>query len=87
VALDGGGFFAFAFLGGLLIILTPTELGENTGFLAGTLEAAQRGIKILVLFNSNAGHLNHNLFINPDYRVKKSGPGPDARRGILNVAV
>ena len=41
---------AFTFLGRLLVKLTTTELGQNTCFFTGTLEAAQRGVEILILF-------------------------------------
>ena len=53
-----GSLFSLTFLGGLLVEFTPPKLSENAGFSAGALEAAQGGIKILILANTNAGHSN-----------------------------
>ena len=52
--------FAFAFLGRLLIKFTTTQLGQDACFLTGTFEPAQRGVKILILFNANTRH-TYNL--------------------------
>ncbi len=57
MALNGSGFLALTFLRRLLIELAAAELGQNTGFLASTLEAAQSGIEVFVLFYTYAGHL------------------------------
>jgi hypothetical protein len=53
-----GSLFSLTFLGGLLVEFTAPKLSEDAGFFAGTLEAAQGGIKILILANTNAGHSN-----------------------------
>src|SRR2546423_15163315 len=58
VALDGGGLLALALLRGLFIELAPTQLGENAGLLAGSLETPQGGIEVLVLTHANARHRN-----------------------------
>jgi len=54
--LDRRGLLAFPFLGGLLVEFPPAQLGEDAGFLAGALEAAQRGIEILVLTDTDTRH-------------------------------
>src|SRR5664279_1573310 len=56
--LHRSGLFSLTFLGGLLVEFTSPELGEDAGFFTGTLEAAQGGVKILILANTNAGHSN-----------------------------
>src|SRR5438309_720837 len=58
VALDGGGLLALALLRGLFVELAPTQLGENAGLLAGSLETPQGGIEVLVLTHANARHRN-----------------------------
>jgi hypothetical protein len=50
--------FSLTFLGGLLVEFPPPKLSEDAGFFAGSLEAAQGGVKILILANTNAGHSN-----------------------------
>jgi hypothetical protein len=57
--------FSLTFLGGLLVEFTSPKLGEDTGFLTGTLEAAQGGVKILILANTNAGHSNLKWLARP----------------------
>jgi hypothetical protein len=54
--------FSLTFLGGLLVEFTSPKLGEDTCFLTGTLEAAQGGVKILILANTNAGHSNLKMY-------------------------
>jgi hypothetical protein len=56
VAFDGRRFLALAFLRGLLVKLAPTQLGEDPGFLAGSLEAAQCRIEVLAFSYSDARH-------------------------------
>src|SRR5690606_18671660 len=56
VPLDGGRLLALALLRRLLVELAAAQLGQHAGFLAGTLEAPQRGIEILVLFYANTRH-------------------------------
>ncbi len=56
VALDVRRFFAFSFLGGLLVELATTKLGQDSGLFTGTLEAPQGSVKILVLFYANTWH-------------------------------
>jgi hypothetical protein len=63
VALDGGGFLSFPLLRGLFVEFAPPQLGQNAGFLAGTLETAQSGIEIFIFSNTNAGHRNTNPLI------------------------
>jgi hypothetical protein len=53
-----GSFFSLTFLGGLLVEFTPPKLSEDAGFFTGSLEAAQGGVKILILADTNAGHSN-----------------------------
>jgi hypothetical protein len=62
MALHRGGLLALTFLGRLLVEFTAAKLGEDARFLAGALEAAQSGVEILVLANTNAGHSNLNIF-------------------------
>jgi hypothetical protein len=61
--------FAFAFLGRLLVKLATTQLGQDTRFLAGTLEPTQGGVKILIFFNADTRHTN--TFFSSD--TKKPG--------------
>src|SRR5690606_31202978 len=42
MTLDRGGAFALAFCGGLLVVFTRTQLGQETIFLNSALEAAKR---------------------------------------------
>ncbi len=49
---------ALAFLGRLLIKLTTTQLRKDACFLTGTLEPAQGGVEILILFNTDTRHTN-----------------------------
>jgi hypothetical protein len=63
VSLDGSGFLSFPLLGRLFVEFAPAQLGQNAGFLAGTLETAQGGIEIFILANTDAGHRNPNLLI------------------------
>ena len=42
---------------GLLIVLSLTNLSENAGLSARTLEPAKRTVKGLILLNSNLRHL------------------------------
>ena len=56
VALHGGGFLAFPFLGGFFVEFAPPEFSQHPGLLASALEAPQGGIEILVFSNPNARH-------------------------------
>src|SRR5262249_58698578 len=58
VPLDGGRLLALALLRGLLVELAPAQLREDARLLAGTLEAPQGGIEILVFADANARHQN-----------------------------
>jgi hypothetical protein len=58
VALHRGGFFTLALLRRLLVELAATQLGQDTGFLASTFEAAQRCIEVLALSYSDARQSN-----------------------------
>src|SRR5688572_23688287 len=49
VPLDGCGFLAFPFLGGLLVEFPAAQFGEHAGFFAGALETTQGSVEILVL--------------------------------------
>lgn len=66
LAFDCCGLLAFAFLGGLLVILSPPHLGQDARFLAGALETPQCGVKMLVFSGANAGQ---TLFLG----AKKTG--------------
>jgi hypothetical protein len=56
VTLHGRSLLALAFLGRLLVKLTATKLGQDTGLLTGPLEATQRGVKILVFAYAYTRH-------------------------------
>jgi N6-L-threonylcarbamoyladenine synthase len=60
-----GRLFSLTFLGRLLVEFTPPKLGEDARLLAGTLEATQSGVKILILANTNAGHSNLKCMARP----------------------
>src|SRR5690606_11120178 len=57
VALDRGSMLALALSGRLFIELARTQLGQQTGFLDGALEAAQSGLKRLVFLQTNDRHV------------------------------
>ena len=62
MALNGGGFLAFAFLGRFFVKLAAAKLSQNSRFLTGTLEATQGCVEILVFFNANTRHtINYSL--------------------------
>jgi hypothetical protein len=56
------GLFSLTFLGGLLVEFTSPKLGEDARFFTGALEAAQGGVKVLILANTNAGHSNLKMY-------------------------
>ena len=56
VPFDRSGFLALALLGRLLVKLAAAQFRQDAGLFAGTLEAAQGGIKVLILFYANTGH-------------------------------
>jgi len=56
MALHGGGQFALALSGGFLIKLAGAQIGQQAGLFHGTLEAAHRDFKRLILFNSHSCH-------------------------------
>jgi len=58
MALHGGSFLALTLLGRLLVKFATAKLGENTGLLAGALEATQGSVEILIFSNTNARHLD-----------------------------
>src|SRR6266513_1349347 len=86
VALDGGGFLALALLRGLFIELAPTQLGENAGLLAGSLEAPQGGIEVLILPHTNARHRNLKSLIGmgipPDRQALRQTSGRSGGGGF-----
>ncbi len=47
---------------GLLVMLSLTKLGHNTGLYALSLETTKRIVESLILFNSNFCHLNSPPF-------------------------
>ena len=59
MAFDGGRFLALALLGRLLIKLATAKFCQHTCFLAGTLEATQGCVEILVFFDTNAWHTSY----------------------------
>jgi hypothetical protein len=61
--LHGGRLFALALLRRLLVELAAAKLSQHPGFFASTLEAAQRGIEIFVLFNANTWHLDQAFLL------------------------
>jgi len=64
MSLDGRGLLAFALVGGLLVVLAPTDLGQYAGLLAGTLETAEGRVKIFVLTYTYAGHVKITVLNN-----------------------
>jgi hypothetical protein len=56
VPFDRGSFLALAFLGGFLVELASAKLGEHTGFLAGSLEAAQGRVEVFAFSYTDARH-------------------------------
>src|ERR1700731_1655440 len=82
VALDRGSLFAFPLLRGLLVEFTPAQLGENPGLLASAFETPQGGIKILVLTNTNARHLNLNSLMGMRITPTPIGTRRDGGRGF-----
>src|SRR5256886_4132511 len=86
VALDGGGLLALALLRGLFIELAPTQLGENAGLLAGSLEPRQGGIEVLVLTHANARHRNLKSLIGmgipPDRQALRQTSGRSGGGGF-----
>jgi hypothetical protein len=57
VAFHSSGFFALALSRGLFVKLAGTQVGEQTQFFNGALEAAQGDVEGLVVFNSDRGHV------------------------------
>jgi hypothetical protein len=57
VPLYCGRFLARAFLGGFLVELTASQLGQNTGLLAGAFETTQSCVEVLAFSYSYARHL------------------------------
>jgi len=57
-ALYGSSFLALAFLRGLFIKLTVTDVGKDTGFFTGTLETAQCNLEGFVIFYTYIWHTN-----------------------------
>src|SRR5690606_24475562 len=56
LALHRGSGLALALLGRLLVVLALAGFGQDTGLLAGALEATQRKLEGLVLADFGAGH-------------------------------
>src|SRR5690606_25120643 len=56
LALHRGSSLALALLGRLLVVLALAGFGQDTGLLAGALEATQRKLEGLVLADFDAGH-------------------------------
>ena len=69
MALHGGSFLALTLLSRLLVKFAAAKLGEDTGLLAGALEAPQGGVKILVFADTDAGHAD----LEPHSRAKGRG--------------
>ena len=58
LAFSGSLRLLLALYAGLLIMLSLTELGKNTGLNALSLETTKSVIESLIFFNSNFCHLN-----------------------------
>jgi hypothetical protein len=58
VALHGSGELTLALCSRLLVKLTRTQLGQQTGFFNGALEATHGNFERLVFFKANCGHVN-----------------------------
>jgi len=71
--LHGRGLLPLTFLGGLLVEFTPPKLGEDARLLAGTLEATQGGVEVLILANTNAGHSNLNVWYGAAAGIRRQG--------------
>jgi hypothetical protein len=78
VAFDGGRFLALAFLRRFLVKLAAPQLGQDTGFLTGAFEAAQRCIEVLALSYSDA---RHRVLVN--VQCRKIGRLSRLKSGIL----
>ena len=57
VALYRSGFFALALGGGLFVELTGTQLGEQTGFFDGALEATDCSLEGFVFAYADRRHV------------------------------
>src|SRR5690606_14469895 len=57
VTLDRGSMLALALCGGLFVELARTQLGQQTDFFDGALEAAKRGFEGLVFLQTNDRHV------------------------------
>ena len=82
MAFDGSGLLAFALLRRLLVILTAAQFRQDAGLLAGTLEATQSCVEILVFFYANTGHTVIGLvspYINKPGRGRGSAGHYNAR--------
>jgi hypothetical protein len=81
VPLDGRSLLALTLAGGLLVVLSPTDFGQNAGLFAGTLETAEGRIKILVLTYTYAGHVKITVLNN----WTNAAPQAAKRSGILSL--
>ena len=52
----GGRLLALTLLGGLLVEFAATQFRQHASLFTGALETTQRGVEILVLTDTNAGH-------------------------------
>jgi hypothetical protein len=73
MALNGRSFLALSLLSGLFVKFPASKLGQYARFLAGPLEAAQGGIEILVLTNTNAGHSKTSIFRQSVAGIQRQG--------------
>ncbi len=56
VTFHGCGFLAFAFLSRFFVILSPPQLSEDSGLLAGALETPQRRVEVFTLSDPYTRH-------------------------------
>ena len=75
MALHGSSFLALTLLGRLLVKFATAKLGEDTGLLAGTFEATQGSVEILIFSNTNARHLDLNPLINKEFLKRPAETG------------
>jgi hypothetical protein len=68
VPLDRRRLSALALLSRLLVELPTANLGEDTGLLAGTLEAAKCNLEGLVVFDLDTRHEDYDLHMQAGWK-------------------
>lgn len=72
VPFDGSSFLALTFLSRLFVVFASTQLCQNAGLLAGSLETTQCCIEVLAFSDPNAWHTK-SLKDDPKNRPAKAG--------------